>query len=1461
MRVPLSVPVPFNPYQSQQNQPQTGQTPQPLPPTPSFGSHLHLPPGISPPPPLLPNGSPVSSTVLQYSPSFSSFNGGGGGGGSGRGSISSSSVPPPPPLLYTHTPPSPMHTFLPSPTHISGPFPNSSPSHGGNGSFSLVPAAPGSAFSHSPSPTFQPMQSPGGGGGGGHGIPPPPVLPRTHAPQMAVLTQMQSLHLDGSTRDYPLPSPHSASRTPLFNPSPAPAQHKQVSPQLPSFDLSVVAAHQASMEAEAAHQQHQLPAAAAAAHDGHTLDEEEEQQREFDQQEDGVEYEGQEYADGDQIGDGEDAREAEEEEGAAEAAADSEEEEEEEEAAVQFDPSDLLGRLVSIQRIRADDTSFWSRCMEGMEWAFQWDSSSGSAGTAPEVQRLVHQYCKSFVATAARSRNLHALLLVICRHLENYSQGMHMLSAAGGAASPHGRSGGGGGVAGDAGVAAAGLGSMAALSKDHVWVTQLLFFLRIFMQYLLTNLPYEETLRFFSHLAVPDAASKPATPKAPSSTVAGARGLGGPYSGGVLGQEQWSSTLTVPGQLRDSRSPSPPSPGGGNGGRGHTPLRHHTINLNPSSRRGSLNPQSDILTRFVCAIANTLEVLADTPLNQSVANAKPPKGSGGGSSAKAASLKAPLSSPTSAAAAAAAASAAAAGSSPTSSSSGKGSQPLSDLHLELLNTLFVLLSTQMYLPLSTAHEQLFLDRLLYCARPPLLNSMQGFVTALVAAFTEILPADDASTALQRARASTNGSGSGGTGGGPVGGAAAAGAAGAPAAAGQGFFSKLTSKLTNLLYMPVRAVRSLFAAAPNHPLVERSTLLLELLVYQSSENEFRTAIRALRDADPPCLATEGSAAAAAAGNGSAASQQQHPAATVVVEEDLSLLSPLERLEAGAVSFSRLYYALCATLLSEHTNLFLYTLIHENRAFRQHVLAAHAHDLDALIMPQLEILYREVDISKHHVYMVINIWILLTQHQGFDHAVRAIRVREVPFFKECPLRDLTLSQVMQIVLLRTLQLNLRTKLKEPHIFNNVAAAFCNLTITALIGPPLSGPTPATSPAGSAATTPAATPGSSGSSAGGASVLSLPLALHPQVSFRLVRVLCILSRKFVVLQVRHEAQVLEHNARVEQLAAEGRDELTDDEEREEAALEEVAEELGTCMEFIQLLLEVVNHAIVHALPPPNPLAPPDAARRAAQSLVAAGEYKSSLASNPALLYNLVHSKEYFLQLLPYAHLFEAGLIANIANTVAFYEVAPGVEVPSGTVARAAAAGGGAANHASKQSEREVERCVAALSKAISHTPMSSAPHSPSPRSGAGAGAALPPGSCPQFEASALIERGPFTYHEQENSQDFFVPYIYQLAQTMRVLPRMYASDGPSPVQAALAAASGAMGDVDADAEFIRELEAEEEEEILAADGLGLGHRDPQHSLYGDEDEEEDPIAAAAAAEAAAQLEDHSKLRIAIK
>lgn len=1123
------------------------------------------------------------------------------------------------------------------------------------------------------------------------------------------------------------------------------------------------------------------------------------------------------------------------------------------------DPSDLLARLCSFERQRADDLPYWQSVLSGLEWAISEGVGEGVGADgqsldqiAPEVEKVLQQYCRNFYLTAPKSGNMHTLLLVLSRHFEYYAQHLHVIASA---ASTGGRGSGhnltisalsvDGGV--DESISAA-----IALCRDHHWVSLLLFFLRTFVSFLLSHFNYDAVLNFFSHLAQPDHASKPTTPKTPR-TPNKDRERESRYSNG----ENWNVNHSMSGSISASvvnggisnanvTFLSPPNPG-----------KYHAINLNPSSRRNSTSSASssssnaDILTRFVCSLVNMLEVLGDLPLNQQLAKAAAAKPSSSSSSSPATPVMRPSmsggrQSENGVGAGAvdgrartgsrASASTIDIGGSPRLSSSGssisggssKSLHTLHTLHSELFQLFFVLLSSQMYLPLQTDFEQIFLDRLMFVAAPPLLNSHLGFVTSLLHSFCNVLPKGWEQSLAQRRGQDSSGRGSGGRKG--------SSSSSSPTAS---FFSKLTSSLSSLLYFPVWAVRLLFSIPASHPLVDRSLILLELLVYQDGENEFRRSLRQLRNCDR--LINRVTDTGKESEEGGSNANNAHEGELINLDPDYSDYSMLECQELGVLSFDMLYYALCSTLQHEHSNLLLYALLHENGGFKHFLLVQHAHDLDCLIMPQLEVLYKEVDISKHHVYMIINIWILLTQSLGFDHVITRIKIKEMPFFKERVLKDLSLSEAMQVVLLRTLQLNLRTKLREPHIFNNCLAAFCNLTITALVGaPPEHVPfTPDTS------TSPPRSPLVMSSSS-----LALPLRLHPQVSFRLTRVLAILSRQFVHLNSQHSQALSLHNSRIDELELlESEDRLEEcsfnDEEFDasEQRVDELAEQLGTCMEFLQLLLEVVNQAIVHQRPTPL-----------AMQHHGATSSTSSLASNPHLLYNLIHAKDYFTQLLPHESLFESGLVANVTNAIEFFERAlesDGVHIPTGRVARGAGAGGGINGKAGVPSEKEVEKAVHALARAIHDTPMSapaqattpsstsasssSIPALPSPPSSASIHPSPPPSpwhasaspispighlSAPIFNPAALVERGPFTYHEQENSQDFFIPYIYQLAQHAHILPKLYA-----PAEALLAATTGNvdgvmgldgmsgtngqthhLGDVNADELFVAELEEAE-------------------------------------------------------
>lgn len=115
------------------------------------------------------------------------------------------------------------------------------------------------------------------------------------------------------------------------------------------------------------------------------------------------------------------------------------------------------------------------------------------------------------------------------------------------------------------------------------------------------------------------------------------------------------------------------------------------------------------------------------------------------------------------------------------------------------------------------------------------------------------------------------------------------------------------------------------------------------------------------------------------------------------------------------------------------------------------------------------------------------------------------------------------------------------------------------------------------------------------------------------------------------------------------------------------------------------------------------------------------------------------------------------------------------------------------------------------------------------------------------------------------------------MKILPRMYAAPGPddpasphgsgegSPQSAALHATAAAMGDVDADVEFIRELEAEEAAAAAAAAAALNGEAQPNDAedddadCYDNEEPEEDGFGGFLPAPVV-EAEDNSKVRVAI-
>lgn len=75
-----------------------------------------------------------------------------------------------------------------------------------------------------------------------------------------------------------------------------------------------------------------------------------------------------------------------------------------------------------------------------------------------------------------------------------------------------------------------------------------------------------------------------------------------------------------------------------------------------------------------------------------------------------------------------------------------------------------------------------------------------------------------------------------------------------------------------------------------------------------------------------------------------------------------------------------------LKTEQTALLLYFLLHGNQNMASFIFSRS--DVDALVLPLLQQLFRSGEDSSHHLYMLLIVLLLLSQDQVFNKAVHEI-----------------------------------------------------------------------------------------------------------------------------------------------------------------------------------------------------------------------------------------------------------------------------------------------------------------------------------------------------------------------------------------------------------------------------------------------------------------------------------------
>ncbi|XP_013930262.1 PREDICTED: dymeclin [Thamnophis sirtalis] len=157
-----------------------------------------------------------------------------------------------------------------------------------------------------------------------------------------------------------------------------------------------------------------------------------------------------------------------------------------------------------------------------------------------------------------------------------------------------------------------------------------------------------------------------------------------------------------------------------------------------------------------------------------------------------------------------------------------------------------------------------------------------------------------------------------------------------------------------------------------------------------------------------------------------------------QDSTALSSPTPH--AFQINFNSLYTTLCEQQNSDHATLLLYTLLHQNSNVRTYMLSRT--DMENLVLPILEILYHVEERNSHHVYMALIILLILTEDDGFNQSIHEIILKNITWYSERVLTEISLGSLLILVVIRTVQYNM-TRTRDKYLHTNCLAALANMS----------------------------------------------------------------------------------------------------------------------------------------------------------------------------------------------------------------------------------------------------------------------------------------------------------------------------------------------------------------------------------------------------------------------------------
>ncbi|CAO3685374.1 unnamed protein product [Umbelopsis ramanniana] len=148
-------------------------------------------------------------------------------------------------------------------------------------------------------------------------------------------------------------------------------------------------------------------------------------------------------------------------------------------------------------------------------------------------------------------------------------------------------------------------------------------------------------------------------------------------------------------------------------------------------------------------------------------------------------------------------------------------------------------------------------------------------------------------------------------------------------------------------------------------------------------------------------------------------------------------------SGSISFRRLYSIFAGSLAIEERMLLFYLFLVENESFRVYVLSRS--DPETIYIPILKLVYESIEGKTNYsqLYIFLIFILIFSQDDVFNESIQKFNVTNLTWFTERPLvKNVTLGGLTMLVLLRAVQVNLSNH-KDAYLHTNCMASIANMS----------------------------------------------------------------------------------------------------------------------------------------------------------------------------------------------------------------------------------------------------------------------------------------------------------------------------------------------------------------------------------------------------------------------------------